>query len=236
MSGIYMLIPTIIVIFVSFFIVRAAAIALMMTGMEEHRARFQALSAFTGTGFTTKDAEIVVNNPRRRQIITWLMILGNAGIVTVIVSATSTIVSSEGFWLPISIAIIIIWIFIFYKVISRRGLTKRWEEFVQEKLFKLHFFQETNVEDLFLIANDYALVRINATKNSLLLNSSATEEKVNNKNFVILGINRGARWISLPKDHKVIRKGDHVILYGRLGIIHKIFMEELKEDTVIQEK
>lgn len=233
MSGIYMLIPTLIVIIVSFLVVRAAAIALMMTGMEENRARFQALSAFTGTGFTTRDAEIVVNNPRRRQIIMWLMILGNAGIVTVIVSATSTIVSSEGFWLPISIAIIILWIFIFYRVISRRGLTKRWEEFVQERLFRRRFFQETSVEDLFLIVNDYGLVRIIATGNSLLFNSSAIEEKVNNKQFLILGINRGTRWISLPENHKTIREGDRVILYGRQNVIHKIFKGELIEDTEV---
>jgi hypothetical protein len=231
-----MLIPTLVVIFVSFLVVRAASIALMMTGMEENRARFQALSAFTGTGFTTRDAEIVVNNPRRRQIITWLMILGNAGIVTVIVSATSTIVSSEGFWLPIAIAIIIIWIFIFYRVISRRGLTKRWEEFVHKSLFRRRFFQETSVEDLFLLVNDYGLVRIIATKNSLLLNSSAIEEKLNNKNFMILGINRVNRWISLPENHKTIREGDRVILYGRLGTIHKIFKGELIEVAEVEDK
>ena len=232
MSGLYMLIPTLIVIFVSFLVVSAAGIALMMTGMEENRARFQALSAFTGTGFTTKDAEIVVNNPRRRRIITWLMILGNAGIVTVIVSATSTIVSSEGFWLPIAIAIIIIWIFIVYRIVSRRGLTRRWEEFVQNRLFNRKFFHETIVEELFLIANDYGLVRIIATNDSLLLNSSAMEEKVNKKNFMIVGINRGNRWISLPEDYEAIRKNDRVILYGRLNMIHKIFKEELAEDTV----
>ena len=233
MSGIYMLIPTLIVIIISFLVVRAAAIALMMTGMEENRARFQALSAFTGTGFTTRDAEIVVNNPRRRRIITWLMILGNAGIVTVIVSATSTIVSSEGFWLPISIAIIVIWIFIFYRLMSRRGLTRRWEEFVQNRLFKRSLFQETIVEDLFLIANDYGLVRIIATDNSLLLNSSAIEEKVKNKHFMIMGINCGNRWISLPVDYEAIHKNDRVILYGRLNAIHKIFKNELLEDTAV---
>jgi hypothetical protein len=236
MSGLYMLIPTLIVIFVSFLVVRAAAIALMMTGMEENRARFQALSAFTGTGFTTRDAEIVVNNPRRRRIITWLMILGNAGIVTVIVSATSTIVSSEGFWLPIAIAIIILWIFIVYRIVSRRGLTKRWEEFVQNRLYRRHIFQETNVEDLFLIENDYGLVRIIATSDSLLLNSSAIEEKVNNRHFMIMGINRGKRWISLPEDYKGIREGDRVILYGRLNAIHRIFKEELIADTVAQNR
>jgi Trk-type K+ transport system membrane component len=50
-------------------IVRAASIALMMTGMNQKRARFQALSAFTGTGFTTKEAESVMNHPLRRKII-----------------------------------------------------------------------------------------------------------------------------------------------------------------------
>jgi Trk-type K+ transport system membrane component len=105
MSGLYLLIPTLIVIAVSFLIVRAAAIALTLTGMEEQRARFQALSAFSGTGFTTKDAEIVVNNPRRRQIVMWLMILGNAGIVAVIVSATSSIVSSHDIGVPIAIVL-----------------------------------------------------------------------------------------------------------------------------------
>jgi len=35
------------VIFISFLIVRAAAIALMMTGLDEKRAKFDALSAFS---------------------------------------------------------------------------------------------------------------------------------------------------------------------------------------------
>jgi len=95
MGGIYFLAPTLFVILVSFLIVRAAAIALMMTGMDEKRARFQALSSFSGTGFTTKEAEFVMNHPVRRRIITWLMILGNAGIVTVIVTATSSFATSH---------------------------------------------------------------------------------------------------------------------------------------------
>jgi len=97
MGGIYFLAPTLFVILMSFLIVRAAAIALMMTGMDEKRARFQALSSFSGTGFTTKEAEFVMNHPVRRRIITCLMILGNAGIVTGIVTATTFFVTSKGY-------------------------------------------------------------------------------------------------------------------------------------------
>jgi len=37
---------------VSIFIVRVAAVAMRLTGLDDSTARFQALSAFSGTGFT----------------------------------------------------------------------------------------------------------------------------------------------------------------------------------------
>ena len=43
MGGFYFLLPSLFVILVSFLIIRAAAIALMMTEMDEKRAKFQAL-------------------------------------------------------------------------------------------------------------------------------------------------------------------------------------------------
>ena len=73
-----------IVFAVSFFVVRLAAVALRLTGLPEQNARFQAMSALTGTGYTTTEAEMIVNYPIRRKIITWLMIFGNLGIVSVL--------------------------------------------------------------------------------------------------------------------------------------------------------
>jgi Trk-type K+ transport system membrane component len=61
------------------------SLALEATGMERSRAYFQALSALSGTGFTTKDAETVVNHSTRRWIVTWLMFFGNAGFITVLI-------------------------------------------------------------------------------------------------------------------------------------------------------
>jgi len=76
---------TLMLIFViTFSLVRIAAVALRLTGMAEDMARFQALSALTGTGYTTAEAEMVVNYPIRRKIATWLMIVGNLGIMSVL--------------------------------------------------------------------------------------------------------------------------------------------------------
>jgi hypothetical protein len=58
----------IIILIVSFIIVRIGAIAFTMTGLEWSLATFQSLSCFTGTGFTTKEAELITGHPQRRRI------------------------------------------------------------------------------------------------------------------------------------------------------------------------
>lgn len=80
----------------SMVIVRVASVALRHTGLEEATARFQALSAISGTGFTTKEAESVVNYPVRRRIVTMLMVIGNLGVVTVMATVVVSFVNTQG--------------------------------------------------------------------------------------------------------------------------------------------
>ena len=62
----------------------------MLTGLSKETARFQARSIITGTGFTTDEADHIVNYPVHRRIALVLVLIGNAGLVT----AVSTIVLS----------------------------------------------------------------------------------------------------------------------------------------------
>jgi len=78
------------------FVIRVAAVALRQTGLEETIARFQSLSAFTGAGFTTRESEAIVNYPVRRQIVTWLIIVGNLGFVTVVATLAASFVHTQG--------------------------------------------------------------------------------------------------------------------------------------------
>src|SRR4030042_6411101 len=63
------------------FVLWFGSIALEATGMERRKARFQAMSALTGTGFTTREAEDIVGHPKRRLVAGWLMFLGSVGII-----------------------------------------------------------------------------------------------------------------------------------------------------------
>ncbi len=97
------IVSLLIVIAISMFITRLAAMALTLTGMSHESATFQARSALTGVGFTTKEAEAAVNHPVRRRIIMWLMMTGSISIPTVIAAmgvSIFTTLQSEAWWRP----------------------------------------------------------------------------------------------------------------------------------------
>jgi len=214
-----------VVIFISFLIVRAAAIALMMTGLDEKRAKFQALSAFSGTGFTTKEAESVITHPKRRRIVTWLMILGNAGIVTVIVTATSSLVTSKGYQLSLNVLILAGGIVLIYRIATHRGFIRRWESFIEDKFAKSRVFDEAVTEDLLHLMEGYGLVRVIVAEGSPLIGSSLAEQKLTEKELLVLGIERGKDWIPIPKSTETVQDGDKVVVYGSLKVLKDVFSE-----------
>jgi hypothetical protein len=81
---------------VSFIVVRIGAVAFELTGIPWQQAKFQALSAFTNCGYTTREAEDVVRHPVRRRIATIMIVLGNAGLVAVIGSFAGSIACRNG--------------------------------------------------------------------------------------------------------------------------------------------
>jgi len=59
-------------------------------------AKFQSLSCFTRTGFTTQEAELITINKRRRRIASVLIVLGNGGLVVMIGDIRQNIRWSSG--------------------------------------------------------------------------------------------------------------------------------------------
>ena len=222
MIGLYLLVPTLLSIFLSFLIVRAGAIALMMTGVERERANFQALSAFSRAGFTTREAEMVINNPRRRRIISWLIILGNAGLVAIIVTATSSIATSRGYQLPVAILVIILGIFVLYLLVNRTGFRRKWESFIENRLIKSRFIQDVT-EELLDLTEGNGIIRVIIDKDSVFIDRSLSEITMPRNEYCIVGIQRGRSWISLPESQETINKGDRLLIYGNTNEIKRTF-------------
>ena len=52
------------------------AILFRFTGLPDEKARFQVISLLTGTGFTTKESEIILSSRRRRRLARATMLFG----------------------------------------------------------------------------------------------------------------------------------------------------------------
>jgi hypothetical protein len=79
-----------IIILISFLVVRVGSNALILTGMSSKAAKFQTISAFFGVGFTTAEAEMVMSNEIRRKIIRHLIISGNIGLTSALATLVVT--------------------------------------------------------------------------------------------------------------------------------------------------
>ena len=223
MTGIYLVLPTMLVILVSLLVVRAGAIALRRTGMTREKADFQSLSAFTRTGFTTREAELIMNNPRRRRIVTWLIIIGNAGLIAVVVTATSAVATSSGYQIPINIALLVIGIYIIYRLMRIRGWTRKWDNFIEKRLIKAKVIDEPMVEDLLHIHEGYGLLRVLITSESPYIDHSLYELNTPESEFFVIGIERGEEWISHPRSQRKIMEGDRLLVYGVLDNLREYF-------------
>ena len=66
-----------------------------LTGLTAERARFQVTSLLTGTGFTTKESEIIMTSPRRRRLARATMLFGYVFTVTIVSSLINVFLSMK---------------------------------------------------------------------------------------------------------------------------------------------
>lgn len=85
-----------ILLMITLLVIKVATLAMRLTGLPEQVAQFQCISALTGTGFTTTEAEMIVNYPIRRRIVITLMVLGNFGLVSVASTFIVAFVDADG--------------------------------------------------------------------------------------------------------------------------------------------
>ncbi len=82
-----------------------------LTGLPAEKARFQVISLLTGTGFTTRDSEIIMASRRRRRLARITMLFGYVFNVTIVSALVNVFLSMKvtqaeheflGFLIPLS--------------------------------------------------------------------------------------------------------------------------------------
>ena len=210
----------------SLLITRVAAMALTFTGMSREAEKFQARSAFTGVGYTTKEAENTVNHPVRRQIIMLLMLLGNIGVATVVatimVSFSST---TEASWQQRATLVAmlcaglgLLWI----------GSTSRWVEKRLNRIiaWSMKRFTDLDVRDyvsLLELSSGYAVSEMLVEPGDWLVDKPLAELRLSDEGILILGIRPvDGQFHGTPRGDDTIKANDTLIVYGDLDCIEAL--------------
>lgn len=214
---------------ISMLITRLAAMALILTGMSEETAKFQARSALSGVGFTTREAEQVVEHPVRRRIIMLLMLFGSVSVPTVIaalaVSLLTTFQAEQWWWPALLLASGLL--------LLAAAAKNRW---LNEKLNRvlawgLKRWTDLEVRDyvaLLQLQNGYVVTEMLVEPADWLADKTLAQLALSHKGILVLGIERpDGTYIGAPRGNHRIQPGDKLILYARTERI-----EELDQRTV----
>jgi len=220
--------PLIIIIVVFFFIVRVATIVLKLTGMDERTARFQAISAFTGTGFTTKEAETILEDQTRIKTVIVLMVLGKIGIVSVIASLFVSFGKDnlhDDLW---KAGIALASIFVLYKLTTLKRFSRTLNKFIEKSIVAGGIIKQRTLEELFDLPKGYGLAQLTITENSSEDGRTLAQAGFSKKDILVLSIERKNKLLSFPHAQDTIKSGDKLLCYGLLKNI-KSYVEQRKE-------
>ncbi|RKY42580.1 MAG: potassium transporter TrkA [Candidatus Makaraimicrobium thalassicum] len=215
-------IPVIVIIVVSAFIVKIAAVAINLTGLDEKKAFFQALSAFTGTGFTTDDSELIVRHDIRRRIVMFLMILGNAGLISVITTLMLSFLKGGLTPILINITIILLAILLLIKISLNKEITRKLTKKIQARLIKSSTFTKRPVEEILRLAEGYGVAEVTLSEDCADIGKALSESSFRRKDILIVAIERGVKVIPAPHATDRLLAGDVLICYGKLQNIAEI--------------
>jgi MFS family permease len=217
-----------VVITVWLFILWFGSIALEATGMERSRARFQAISALTGTGFTTREAENIVGHPRRRMIVSWMMFLGSVGIILfllllfiLIVIGTQPSKPTSPFVyilsaIPAVVLLVLFWL----------GVLDKLATVIVNWLKRTPYFKpELSNTEIIYQAGDHSLARLTVGKAAPEVGSKISDTSLAKADVRVLAIERGDKVMFYPEAKEIVQAGDHLIYYGHTEEIKKT-MEE----------
>jgi len=227
----------IIAIIASFIVVRIGAIAFELTGLEWSLAKFQALSCFSGTGFTTKEAELITGNPQRRRIASVLMVLGNAGLITVIATFANSLRPSTimpKFTIPflhlvfpssllpwINLLLIVVSIYAIYRFFAHTKITKKLTDALRARIIKKDIIKPVTFEELLVTTGGYGVSSIAVCKGSQILEKTLFESNLRSHDITVLAVERKEEIIPNPPAETKIMLDDTLICFGKLENIRK---------------
>lgn len=210
---------------------RIGAVALVATGLPVEVARFQARSALTGVGFTTSESETIVGHPVRRRILMGIMLVGNAGLVSILASVVLSVVnsnSSDVLWrLLTAVGGLVV-----VGLIARSRTFERWMTgFIARVVDRFTDLELRDYHHLMQLSVDYAVTELLVREGDWLADHTLLELELPEEGVLVLAVQRAnGDFVGAPRGPTVVHPGDTLVLYGRAPVLSDLDRRPASEE------
>lgn len=228
----FILFLTIFTIVVNFF-----AILFRLTGLPIDKSRFQVISLLTSTGFTTKESELIIQHPIRREIASWLMMfsyISTAVLISFVIGIISNSLSdakSLGFT---ALAVLTFAIIVYF--VMRSSLVDRFEMFIEELILKSKrwnkMISKTPINIHLHERKGYGIYEIYIGRHSQFLGKTIIESNLKDIEIQVLSIDRGDQLINFPSPDCTFEFTDRLTVYGNIKSINNTFKQKAPTNKV----
>ena len=200
-----------------------AAGALIATGLPPEVATFQARSAFSGAGFTTTEAENVVNHPARRRIIGTTMFVGNLGTPTLVVTVlVGFLAPGPGNTTERTLVVLSGLAFLFLMIANKpaqRQLAKVGQRQARKRIIPR---LEARTNELFVVEDDFIIgsVRVADDPEPTVRSLRGMDQAL--PKVKVLGVRHGESFLGVPPVDVHLDTGDEIVVYGRREDVDRI--------------
>lgn len=212
----YAVMALLVVAIVSLLITRVATIALTVTGMPRPSARFQARSALSGVGFTTSEAESVVNHPVRRRIIMALMLVGNVGLATAVAGLLAGYAGADLGAGASRTGLLVVGLIGIYAVSKSDLVDRRLSRLIAAGLKRYTDLDVRDYDRLLRLSGEYGIQELPVAENSWLAEHTLGDLRLRDEGVIVLGVARAdGSYLGVPGKETQLHARDSLIVYGR---------------------
>ena len=224
------------------FSIEAFFVAFKLTGLATNKIKFQVASLFTGSGFTTNESEIIVNDERRRKIAVACMYTGHIfsvaimGLVTNVIISVATLqynntnIMESPLWYFI-VFYVSLGLFLLVLFLKIPPINRKFQAMLEKMAINMSKKnRNTNIITVLDLYGKNAIAEVILNNIPEFANETTLfEMQLTKKYFInVLSIKRGKRIVEVTKDTMFV-KGDVLVLYGVTRDIKNAFIDSVQK-------
>ena len=211
---------------------------LRLTGLPDEKARFQVMSLLTGCGFTTHESEMILTlRPRRRMALT-IMLFGYVFNITIVSAFINVFLSLKQtqveklFLGALAPSAVVILFFILLRVPKVRELETRLFQRLAGRILGQPSANTVMLLD-HIGSDSIAQILLREVPEDLRDKPLADTGLKNDRNILVMLVERGGRKAEAPDGFTVFQNGDKLTVFGNIKTICSAF--QAREQFVDEE-